>query len=467
MAEIRFLISIGINDYEIKPLDYCVKDSEDIITLMQNYCKVNKKNHYHVFSDENEPNVNIYDSFVRSFNKIKARFIENEDSIFFYFSGHGVPSGKSTALLFHERKIELQELFYMFSSLKPKFIFCLIDSCFSGVGIESEVGKSTSDYLFAQEVKLADGYNIICACSSDSTAKEDENLENGRMTRLFIDVVQNKIHYKYDMLSLNKVFQLIDDEFKNNPEFKQFPFSQTKGLSTYPLALLSKENVDLSYSTHYIDDVELHDWSEFKQDLSIYCSLEIPLVNECTRLIRELLRNSKRWSDATFTKVEICKGSVSIYDNSGTYFDIFNPDKEITLRGGGTTAKLFREKFADRYEYSYSIKENETIQIFTFTSISCENECIWKVENLRQLRDFQNNLTITIPDICSDYEIYIPQGGIDYSSIYAFLRKAIITSQSTNKPIKIIIEDNDMLKDTFIDILANYLELGVHKVCIL
>jgi hypothetical protein len=56
------------------------------------------------------------------------------------------------------------------------------------------------------------------------------------------------------------------------------------------------------------------------------------IINEFTRLMREIIRNSIQWGKANFLKVEISKGRVSLFDNSGSCFDIFNPDGHFPVR---------------------------------------------------------------------------------------------------------------------------------------
>lgn len=468
MAENRFLISIGINDYEIKPLDYCVKDSEDICNCFTSFCNVDTDDCFNLASESKKPNTNIYDSLLKVIERIKTKFIQGEDSIYFYFSGHGAKAGNSTSLVLHDKGVELQEIFNLLSALKPKFIFCLIDSCYSGVGIEDAVGKSANEFAFSQHLKLAGGYNIICASAEDSPAKEDSKIRNGRLTRLFIDIIQNKLNYFEGILSLSKIYQLVDLAFKNNPSFRQYPFAQTKGLSTYPLAFENEIKEKLYFSSHYIEDIEMHNWADFKNDLSKYCRLNEDIINEFTRLVREILRNSQTWSKATFLRIEIGKDSVSLFDNSGTYFDIFNPSPEIKLNGGGKTAQIFKDSFKDEYSFTSETKEQETFQVFTFNSQSKTIDiCTWFLEDLHQLREFQRGNSFEIPGTCEEYTIRIPHGGIDLSSIYVSLEAFIRCSQKSDKKITIVFSDSDRLKSEFIKVLESQKYLGSHKVVII
>lgn len=468
MAETRYLISVGINDYELNSLDYCVKDLNDLNECLQTFCKVDSLNTYSVMSDFNQPNSNPYDSIIQIFSRIKSQFIEKEDSIFFYFSGHGAKSTNSTTIMLKNKGLEIQELFDMFNSLQPKFIFILIDSCYSGVGILDTISLPKSEVSYNQELMLASGYNIICASAFDAPAKESSDIKNGRLTRLFIDIIQNKINYNNGILNLSKVFQLIDNAFKNYPEFRQFPFSQTKGLSTYPISFI-EDNIDKSYySTHYIDDVEKYNWELFQIDLAQYCNIKTEIIYEFTRLTRELLRNCLMWNKATFVKIEIGNNSVSIIDNSGLYFDIFNPPHGTKIRGGGKTAKVFLENFESEYKFEYFIGNGETIQIFNFNSPLIEEDlCSLDFKGTYELWEFQNARTIDIPLHCKDYKIHIPHGYLDLSTVNIFLKAAILSSQKSNKEIFIIIDDKDRLKHEFVTTLEHFNHLGGHKVQII
>ncbi len=468
MQESRFLITVGLNDYELSPLSYCVKDSEDLIGCMQTYCKVEPVNTFSIVSDFNQPNPYPYESFLQIHSRIEAKFIGKQDSIFFYFSGHGVKANNSTSILFKDKVVELQELFALFSSLRPKFIFFLIDSCYSGVGIKDEIAKSSNEVNFVQHLNLASGYNLICASAKDAPAKESSDTKNGRLTRLFIDVIANKINYTEGILSLTKVFELIDRAFKDNPEFRQFPFAQTKGLSTYPISFQEDEENVSYFSTHYINEVEDYDWDYFKNALADYCTIKKGTINEFTRLLREILRNCKKWSNASFIKVEISKNAVSIIDNSGRYFDIFNPPEATRLRGGGLTAKVFKTHYNKEFTFKFDIREGETIQIFKFIDLPFTKEaCSLVVKNIFELREFQKGRTIEIPDKCEDYSIFIPQGFLDLSTIYVFIKSAILSSQKFNKKINITIDNTDKLKEIIIESMERFKELGEHKVIVM
>jgi hypothetical protein len=465
--EKRYLVAIGINDYEHSPLNFCVKDTEDIERCFETFCGVHSSNAYRINSDTNTPNFGILNSLEHSINRIKSHFEPQKDSVTFYFSGHGVQGKSSTALLFQNEVVELQTIFNKLASLKPKFIFCLIDSCYSGVGI-SDGSKSADGLTFAQHLAVSGGYGIICASAADSPAKEDINIRNGRLTRLFIDTIQDKLNYRDGLLSLNMIFQLVDDAFKNNPEFRQFPFAQTKGVSTYPLAILNQLNLSHHYSSHYISALEDYDWEKVANDIGSYCQTSGDITTEFIRVARELIRNSRSWGNATYVKIEINAGSVSIIDNSGTFFNLIDPASGVTLNGGGITIKRFKEKFADRFSFDARVRQKQTIQTFNFlVSTASQNSCMLKITKLRELRDFQHGKGFKIPPDCKDYEIQIPRGTIDLSTVYTFLDAIILESQQTDKSVLLTMDKDDLLVADFQQVLSRKTQdLGTHKVLI-
>lgn len=449
MAETRYAILIGINDYEIAPLEYCTNDVELINDSLIRYCNLIEENIFQIRSSYNNTVANINASFETALKRIEAKFQIKEDSVFFYFSGHGVKAGNSTAILFKDEIKQLQDIFISFSKLSPRFTFMLIDSCYSGVGIDDAVAKSAEEFHFAQQVAVATGYNIFCASANDKPAKEDSNIKNGRFTHLFSEIVRNKLYYSGGILTLSTVYQQLDEAFKKRPEFRQLPFSQNKGLSTYPLAYL-KDEIDNPgyYSNHYIDDVEHYDWNTVMTEIKAYGSVSNDIINEFVRLAREILRNSKKWGKATILRIEIAENCVTLIDNSGNYFDLFNLPEGIKGRGGAITAETFNQHFAYNYEFNLSINDSFVHQRFHFKNLH-EDQCKLSIDTQKLMTKLRNGELINIPENCNQFIIEVAQGSLDLSWSSTFLDTIIKSSQKSNVPVIIHLPDNDRLKERF------------------
>jgi hypothetical protein len=153
--------------------------------------------------------------------------------------------------------------------------------------------------------------------------------------------------------------------------------------------------------------------------------------------------------------VEISKGCVSIIDNSGNHFDMFNPPSGIQLRGGGKTARVFEQIYHEQYNYTYRIDLNESIQTFTFMNSLDGSACVWSVKNILQIWEYSRGTPFIIPNDCKEYRVEIPHGAIDLSTVYVFLDSIVSCSQKTDKEVVIKIHDSDKLKGEFIEALAD------------
>src|ERR1035437_7138571 len=458
MKEIRFAILIGIDDYDQNPLDYCVKDVLNVKESFLTYCNVIEDNIYLIKSSYHEPSYDIYQSLLEIYKRIEGKFNADNDSIFFYFSGHGIKSRHSTTLALKDKSITLQEIFEKLFSLRPKFIFSLIDSCYSGVGISETIDKSAEEYLFQQNIAEACGYSIICASAFDKPAKEDELLQNGRFTGVFLEIIKNKLNYIKGVLTLNRIYQLIDEIFKDNPIFRQLPFAQNKGLSTYPLSFIDDKIAHLYYSSHYVADIKNFDWEIIKSEINEYCRIPSKLVVEIVRLFREIIRNSQQHGGATINKIEIKNDCVCIIDNSKSPFNIFDfSQRNINEGGGMITAKVIAAKFEKMFDYALETQDEFVVQRFQFKNKETESPCSMVIHR-SEIKEL-NEHTLLIPKECKSFTIIIPQGYLDLSTISEFLIKLLQEIKQNNIPVLLKINDEDMLKNNFIEALKSLPEL--------
>ena len=87
--EIRYAIVIGINDYMRNPLDFCVKDAIGIRDALVNDCMFEEKNIFVISSSEDSSEKDITGKYLEALRKIKTTFVSEQDSLLFYFAGHG------------------------------------------------------------------------------------------------------------------------------------------------------------------------------------------------------------------------------------------------------------------------------------------------------------------------------------------------------------------------------------------
>lgn len=133
---INYLLAIGIDEYvDVPPLYNAVKDAKDVVEVLLNRFQFEKE-HILTLYNEEATKQKIYDA-ARSFLKK----VTPEDNFLVYFSGHGTfdkDFGLGYWIPVDAKKdsvadyIPNSEIRTIFSAIKSRHTFLIIDSCFSG-----------------------------------------------------------------------------------------------------------------------------------------------------------------------------------------------------------------------------------------------------------------------------------------------------------------------------------------------
>ena len=133
----NFLFVVGVSHYDDLPdVPYSTKSAAIFAQAVQRKMGVPKDNTYTLY-DGQATGTRIYSRLTDMANRI-----DSESTVYFYYSGHGIPSkdGESSYLLpadssmgvFEDSRMELHNILSMLAGKKPKKIVAVIDSCFSG-----------------------------------------------------------------------------------------------------------------------------------------------------------------------------------------------------------------------------------------------------------------------------------------------------------------------------------------------
>lgn len=447
----RFSVSIGINDYiDYKDLTYCVKDAEDVSQTLVNFCNVNNDNVRIVLSEKRKPNNDPWRTFCETIDNLKAEFQGGEDDIFFYFSGHGIPSDETT-VIFKNKDVSISEINNKLEELSPKTKVMIFDSCYSGKGY-TESDKSAQ--FFSQSSKQTSGFYILCACSENETAKESKELSNGRFTHFLLNTIKDLRYYnQYGFLDVNFLFSKVDLFFKENPDFKQSPFQQIKSIGSYPIANNFKQ--EQFYVRFLVDNPFEFDWVEIVQTLNLYLSTKENVIGEFLRLVREHCDNTieKTKGNASHQFIEISKNKVILIDN-GAFFDLFNPPTNVKTGGGVKTATEFNELLSEYYTYSSTSDNGYNYYSFEFKNLDLDELCVLKID-LSSLRKLKEGLLI-IDDECHDFTIRFGKYAIMHSLIHLSINNLANESKRTKKTIYMEFHEGDrLLKDVEL-MIENY-----------
>jgi uncharacterized caspase-like protein len=128
--------------------------------------------------------------------------VENDDTVFVYFSGHGAPNTKTgeaylvpydgDPLFLNNTGYPLSRLYQSLDNLPAKEVVVVLDSCFSGAGGRSVIAKGMRPII--TELKsplLGKGKTIVLAASSGQQVSSTyEQKAHGLMTYFFLKGLQ-------------------------------------------------------------------------------------------------------------------------------------------------------------------------------------------------------------------------------------------------------------------------------------
>lgn len=259
MTEKRFAIVIGINDYTNKtPLDYGVNDAGEIAKILNERCHFNKEDIHIITSDENKPIKDISGHLEEKYKIISKDFRPHEDSIFFFFAGHGEHHFDTSCLLFHDSYIQIGDIFSRINDFQPKYQCYVIDACQSGGKVLTR-GKNNPD-IIETYIKNSSGILFMYAACEHQGAKEPSNLKHGLFTYHFLQALNDDSIYDKDgMLTPNRIQDYIAKETSKESRFTQTPVIENRTVGYYPFAFNDKvidieEKAELPQENENTDD---------------------------------------------------------------------------------------------------------------------------------------------------------------------------------------------------------------------
>lgn len=320
----RFAVIIGINDYDIKPLNYCVNDALAVASILEERCRFNKTDIYTITSDKNKPLKDISGHLESALKKIESVIKPEMDSIFFYFAGHGEYHFEKSGLKFQDSIIEIQSIFEKINLLNPKYQCYVIDACESGGKVITR-GNSKATNLIENYISKSSGVLFMYAATENESAKEFENIEHGLFTYYFLSAIKNEDLYDDGLLTQNRIHDYITKETSKESRFKQTPVIENRTIGYYPFAFKVIQKNDME------EKQEIQNENSSKENTTIdkeYFPVIPPEIR--TLILTELkatLENSlKEWEN----EFKIENYSVEF----GRSFDIFNSDIQDKLTDG-------------------------------------------------------------------------------------------------------------------------------------
>ncbi len=191
------LLTIGIDRYSDPKLDldYSVTDANSIGQAIKNSSKIAS-----VTSLYNE---NATKPKILSELKELSQGAQ-QDVLVIYFAGHGMALGKEWYFLPYETTMQptlekiaatgitATELSNIFKDSKIQHILLMVDSCYSGAGLDAFSKLQIGQHYFTRKLSRSLGITVITAAAKDQEAYELKSLGHGLFTYLMTQELQEK-----------------------------------------------------------------------------------------------------------------------------------------------------------------------------------------------------------------------------------------------------------------------------------
>jgi uncharacterized caspase-like protein len=236
--ETRYAVLIGINDYDNQPLNFCVNDALSIKNALVERANFIEKNIYSITSDPDNSVKDITGKLFETVSAIKNTFQEENDSVFFYFAGHGSQENNESYLVFHDSKYPIRDIYTAFKELKAKMQFYVIDACESGNRTITRSVFYEKDNYLNELIKNSSGILFLYACQADQYAQENEAVKHGVMTHYFIEAIRNDALYDEEgILTPGRIQEYVAKKVATFSHFSQTPVSESNTSGYYPFAM--------------------------------------------------------------------------------------------------------------------------------------------------------------------------------------------------------------------------------------
>ena len=232
--ERRFAIIIGINDYDVKPLDFCVNDANAVAKKLEEKCLFEKDDIFIITSEKNKSTKDITGHFDNSLKQIESNLVPTKDSIFFFFAGHGKYQFENSGLQFHDSFTEISNIFEKINELKPKHQCYVIDACESGGKVLTR--NSDEEDFVNKYISKSSGTLFMYASTENEKAKEISDIKHGLFTYYFLKAIDNDYIYDEGILTPNRIQEYIAKETLKESDFKQTPVIESRTIGYYPFA---------------------------------------------------------------------------------------------------------------------------------------------------------------------------------------------------------------------------------------
>lgn len=226
MSKVKALI-VGVSDYTLigaKNLPFCQND----ITIMQNVLENGLKAEANDLIVCGENAVVTSNDFINALNTLE-RIATVDDTVIFYFSGHGTTQSSNHYLVFSDKIIGTQEIIKFIEKIKAKSKIIILDSCMSGNfaidGVVAfNIGETVNEFA-------GKGYAVLASSNAVQYSYAHPDKPVSLFTSFLCEALEDKHIIKNGKKSLYDINRLISLYLeiwnKRNPSKQQQPIFRT------------------------------------------------------------------------------------------------------------------------------------------------------------------------------------------------------------------------------------------------
>jgi len=225
LTEKLWSIIIGINSYlDCSNLNYCVRDSDQIKNFLEDKkYHPNQDVHTMLLNDESEDKKKPTKANILKNLNIVIQQANSNDTILFFFAGHGLEINGEPTLLpsdyrigISDSGIKIEDLKNLMNSSKASFKFLILDSCHSGA-VE---GREVKNFMGRVTLKAIDeipkGFAILSACDINQISYEDNEYKHGVFTYYYLLGAKGDADQNNDnKVTLNEMNEYLYTKVKN------------------------------------------------------------------------------------------------------------------------------------------------------------------------------------------------------------------------------------------------------------
>lgn len=363
MTKLKAIV-VGVSNYYIEGVDnlsFCKNDIEVMERALCSGLKVDSKD---VISCGYSGDVKI-----EEFKKVlldSASLVNEQDTLIFYFSGHGASIDDNHFLVFSDGIISTQEIIGYFEKINSRSKIIFLDCCYSGN--YSVNGLSTFNVEETVEEFHGRGYAVFSSSNADQVSYGHPDKPISLFTAFLCDALQDKHLIREGKVTLHDIKKLVslylDIWNKKNPTMQQQPIFRANMGGTIFF------NVE-DYTPFYVPSVKYEDCDEYLiysvepshtgalKRYAVKVILKEPFsLEEISRVALEVNEKIK--------KVDIYKNKIAqdrwTGKNANIIWVYFGRDESDMINGNFICHTTWVDDKQDKEKW-YSLEPKETVMI--------------------------------------------------------------------------------------------------------